>query len=119
MAITQKITQKIEVGISSNLIHSISTLICIRKCNKNLGVILEPFKKTMDFILKILFVYLFVYYQVNINSIIDISGSECLNESDDNTFQNSLDSNKDLYLESDCDEQVHIHLAQDLKLFYL
>ena len=31
------ITQKIEVGISSNLLHSISTSICIRKCNKNLG----------------------------------------------------------------------------------
>ena len=28
------ITQKIEVGISSNLLHSISTSICIRKCNK-------------------------------------------------------------------------------------
>ena len=29
------VTQKIEVGISSNLLHSISTSICIRKCNKN------------------------------------------------------------------------------------
>ena len=29
------ITQKIEVGISSNFLHSISTSICIRKCNKN------------------------------------------------------------------------------------
>ena len=29
------ITQKFEVGISSNFLHSISTLICIRKCNKN------------------------------------------------------------------------------------
>ena len=29
------ITLKIEVGISSNLLHSISTSICIRKCNKN------------------------------------------------------------------------------------
>ena len=29
------ITRKIEVGMSSNLLHSISTLICIRKCNKN------------------------------------------------------------------------------------
>ena len=28
------VTQKIEVGISSNLLHSISTSICIRKCNK-------------------------------------------------------------------------------------
>ena len=31
------ITQKIEVGISSNFLHSISTSICIKKCNKNLG----------------------------------------------------------------------------------
>ena len=29
------IKSKIEVGISSNLLHSISTSICIRKCNKN------------------------------------------------------------------------------------
>ena len=29
------VTQKIEVGINSNLLHSISTSICIRKCNKN------------------------------------------------------------------------------------
>ena len=28
------ITRKIEVGISSNFLHSISTSICIRKCNK-------------------------------------------------------------------------------------
>ena len=31
------ITWKIEVGISSNFLHSISTSICIRKCNKNFG----------------------------------------------------------------------------------
>ena len=31
------ITRKIEVGISSNFLHSISTSICIRKCNKNFG----------------------------------------------------------------------------------
>ena len=31
------VTQKIEVGISSNLLHSISTSMCIRKCNKNWG----------------------------------------------------------------------------------
>ena len=29
------VTRKIEVGISSNLLHSITTSICIRKCNKN------------------------------------------------------------------------------------
>ena len=33
------ITRKIEVGISSNLLHSISTSICIRKCNKKFLVI--------------------------------------------------------------------------------
>ena len=32
------ITRKIEVGISSNFLHSIRTSICIRKCNKNWGV---------------------------------------------------------------------------------
>ena len=31
------VTRKIEVGISSNLLHSISTSMCIRKCNKNFG----------------------------------------------------------------------------------
>ena len=31
------ITQKIEVGITSNLLHSLSTSICIRKCNKIFG----------------------------------------------------------------------------------
>ena len=31
------ITQKIEVGISSNFPYSIRTSICIRKCNKNWG----------------------------------------------------------------------------------
>ena len=30
-------TQKIQVEISSNFLHSTRTLICIRKCNKNLG----------------------------------------------------------------------------------
>ena len=31
------ITRKIEVRISSNFLHSISTSICIRKCNKIFG----------------------------------------------------------------------------------
>ena len=30
------ITRKIEVRIDSNFLHSLSTSICIRKCNKNL-----------------------------------------------------------------------------------
>ena len=37
------ITQKIEVGISSNLLQSIFISIYIRKCNKKILVILEPF----------------------------------------------------------------------------
>ena len=37
------ITQIIEVGISSNFLHSISTSICIRKCNKKILVISKPF----------------------------------------------------------------------------
>ena len=32
--IKMAITRQIEVGINSNLLHSISTSICIRKCNK-------------------------------------------------------------------------------------
>ena len=31
------VTRKIEVGINSNLLHSISTSICIRKCNNFFG----------------------------------------------------------------------------------
>ena len=33
------VTRKIEVGIDSNLLHSISTSICIRKCNRDFGAI--------------------------------------------------------------------------------
>ena len=44
------VTQKIEVGISSNLLHSISTSICIRKCNKNFWWFRSHFlEKTMDY----------------------------------------------------------------------
>ena len=37
------ITQKIEVGISSNFVHSIGTSICIRKCDKIFFAFSEPF----------------------------------------------------------------------------
>ena len=37
------ITQKILAGISSNFLHSISTSICIRKCNKIFFAFSEPF----------------------------------------------------------------------------
>ena len=44
------ITQNIEVGISSNLLHSISTSICIRKCNKNFSWFRSLFlQKSMDY----------------------------------------------------------------------
>ena len=37
------ITRKFELGIGSNFLQSISTSICIRKCNKKFSVIFEPF----------------------------------------------------------------------------
>ena len=44
------ITQKIEVGISSNFLHNIRASICIRKCNKNLGCFRSHFlEKTMGY----------------------------------------------------------------------
>ena len=44
------ITQKIQVGISSNFLHSIRTSICIRKCNKNWGRFLGHFlEKTIGY----------------------------------------------------------------------
>jgi thiol-disulfide isomerase/thioredoxin len=48
--------------------------------------------------------------QVNLASLIDHSGSECLNESDDHPFTNCLRTNAK-YLESDCDPQLIIVLA--------
>jgi len=49
---------------------------------------------------------------IDLNSFIDMSRSECLNESDDqdHTFQAALKED-DGYLESDCDEQLLITLA--------
>ena len=44
------ITQKFEVGISSNFLHNIRTSICIRKCNKNLRWFLSHFsEKSMGY----------------------------------------------------------------------
>ena len=51
------ITQKFELGISSNFLHSISTPICIRKCNQILGdfwkkawaIVQGNFQKLADF----------------------------------------------------------------------
>ena len=47
------VTRKIFVGISSNLLHSISTSICIRKCNKNRGSFFSHFlEKSMGYSLR-------------------------------------------------------------------
>ena len=44
------ITQKIQVGISSNFLHSIRTSMCIRKCNKKFLWFLSHFlEKTMGY----------------------------------------------------------------------
>ena len=44
------VTRKIEVRISSNLLHSIITSICIRKCNKNFWWFRSHFlEKSMDY----------------------------------------------------------------------
>ena len=44
------ITQKIEIGIGSNFLHSISTSICIKKCNKNWGSFFSHFlEKSMGY----------------------------------------------------------------------
>lgn len=55
---------------------------------------------------------------VELSSFITKSGCECLNESDDHPLGHCLDSNKQTYLESDCDEQLIITLAfsQPIKL---
>ena len=47
------VTRKIEVGISSNLLQSIFTSICIRKCNKNFWSFRSHFlEKTMGYSLR-------------------------------------------------------------------
>ena len=43
--------------------------------------------------------------QMDLSTLINKSGSECLNESDDHPLTHALTS-KGGYLESDCDEQV-------------
>jgi len=54
---------------------------------------------------------------MDLNTFISKAESECLNESDDHTFEHAL-SSKGGYLESDCDEQIIINLGfnQALKL---
>jgi len=57
---------------------------------------------------------------MDLASLINKSGCECLNESDDHTLDHAL-SNKGGYLESDCDEQLIISLTfnQAVKLHSL
>ena len=53
--------------------------------------------------------------QVDLTSFIAMSGCSCLNESDENTFQNTL-KKVPSFLESDCDEQVSAVLGHFIKL---
>ena len=53
----------------------------------------------------VIFIYFIILFQMLLNSVVDMSGSECLNESDDHVFAGALSVGKK-YLESDCDEQV-------------
>ena len=56
------ITWKYFVGISSNLLHSISTSICIRKCNKNFSWFRSHFlEKSMGSEITKNFYYIFLY----------------------------------------------------------
>ncbi|XP_064596138.1 thioredoxin-like protein 1 [Liolophura sinensis] len=56
----------------------------------------------------------------DLNSFLNKSGCECLNESDDHPFTHAI-TQKGGYLESDCDEQLIIHMAfnQAVKLHSL
>ena len=58
------VTGKIEVGISSNLLHSISTSICIRKCNKNGGSIFGHFLDEIMGYSTVMFQMLFIIGEV-------------------------------------------------------
>ena len=58
--------------------------------------------------------------QMDLLSLVDKKGSECLNESDSHPFHNALTAGKE-FLESDCDEQLILVLAfhQPVKLHSL
>ncbi|XP_054161432.1 thioredoxin-like protein 1 [Oppia nitens] len=58
---------------------------------------------------------------IELNTFINKTGSECLNESDEHPLSGCLTSGSNTYLESDCDEQLIINLAfnQPLKLHSL
>jgi hypothetical protein len=54
-------------------------------------------------------------------SLIDKKGTECLNQSDDHTWEHALAPSSGVFLESDCDEQLllHITFSQAVKLHSL
>ncbi len=58
---------------------------------------------------------------MNLGSMIDQKGTECLNDSDQHPFPHALTSTSAEYLESDCDEQLIISVAfnQPVKLHSL
>ena len=54
-------------------------------------------------------------------SLINKSQSECLNQSDDHTWESALVPSTNVYLESDVDEQLLLHVSfqQSVKLHSL
>lgn len=63
-----------------------------------------------------------LFVQINLLSLLDKSGSECLNNSDDHPLSHALDTpSSEQFLESDCDEQLIICIAftQPVKLHSL
>lgn len=53
---------------------------------------------------------------MDLGTFINKSGCECLNESDDHHLSAALAKGPD-YMESDCDEQVHVHQNQTVYIF--
>ena len=86
------VTRKIEVGISSNLLHSIhvSTSICIRKCNKNRGSFFGHFsEKTMGYstvILPVFELHVCTFTNPDFNLVIKLMDSPMVSVS--GTFSN-------------------------------
>ena len=57
-----------------------------------------------------IFVILVVHFQIDLNTFVDKSHCECLNESDDHPYAHCLNPGGG-FLESDCDEQLILSLA--------
>ena len=63
-----------------------------------------------------------MFVQINLFSLVDRKGSECLNDSDDHPLDHALDNPSPAqFLESDCDEQLIIFVSflQPIKLHSL